>query len=453
VIELLRRAAAEDPGRAAVVTPAGATTYGEALAGAERFAHALRVEGIDRFALLEEDPAQVLMALAGAAAVGSEPCVYPLAATDDAVAEHRDRFAHEHLVTSRPSLLDADGLLTADLTRGGGAHPELPRPPASRPLMVMTTGTTGVPKGVRHEWDRLLRPTARLRATPEARWLLAYGLNQFGGLQVLIHVLAARAVLVSSGVIAPRAGLDAIHRERVTHASATPTYWRFLLAELRASGEPAPVLQQVTLSGEAVPADLLAQVREAFPAARVTQIYAATEFGQGISVRDGDAGLPLDLATDDSLELKVENGELFVRSRTAMVGYYGNEPVASDEWFATGDLVEVVDGRIEFRGRGSEVINVGGVKVHPLPVEQRINTVPGVRAARVFGRPSKLVGSIVAVEIVCEPEADQDKVDRLVREECADLPPAARPRSIRFVETLTTTGNKISRGRERGVHT
>jgi acyl-coenzyme A synthetase/AMP-(fatty) acid ligase len=452
VIELLRRAAAEGPDRAAVVTPTATTTYGDAQAGAERFAHALRSEGIDRFALLEDDPAQVLMALAGAAAVGSEPCVYPLAATDDAVAEHRDRFDHEHLVTSRASLLDAGGLSTAALTGRDVADPEPAPPPASRPMMVMTTGTTGVPKGVRHEWDRLLRPTERLRAMPDARWLLAYGLNQFGGLQVLMHVVAARAVLVSSGAIAPRAGLDAIRREAVTHVSATPTYWRFLLAELRASGEPAPVLEQVTMSGEAVPADLLAQVRETFPDARVTQIYAATEFGQGISVRDGDAGLPLDLEGDESLELKVEDGQLFVRSRAAMVGYYGNEPVSRDEWFATGDLVEVVDGRIEFRGRGSEVINVGGVKVHPLPVEQRINTVPGVRAARVFGRPNALVGAVVAAEIVCEPEADPDKVDRLIREECADLPPAARPRSIRFVETLTTTGNKVSRGQERGAH-
>lgn len=452
MIELVRRAAAEDPGRAAVITPDGTTTYGELLTGAERFAQALRSEGIERFALLEGDPAQVLMALAGAAAVGSEPCVYPLAATDDAVAGHRDRFAHDHLVTSRSSLVDAGAWSTTRLTGRPTGDPVLAVPATSRPLMVMTTGTTGVPKGVRHEWDRLLRPAARLRATPEARWLLAYGLNQFGGLQVLIHVMAARAVLVSSGVIAPRAGLAAIRRHAVTHVSATPTYWRFLLAELRASGEPAPVLEQVTLSGEAVPADLLDQVRAAFPGARVTQIYAATEFGQGISVRDGDAGLPIDPDADDRLELKVENGELFVRSRAAMVGYYGSEPVAREEWFATGDLVEVVDGRIEFRGRGSEVINVGGVKVHPLPVEQRINTVPGVRAARVFGRPSALVGAIVAAEVVCEPHADREEVDRLVREVCADLPPASRPRSIRFVETLRTTGNKVTRREEQGAH-
>ena len=48
-----------------------------------------------------------------------------------------------------------------------------------------------------------------------------------------------------------------------------------------------------------------------------------------------------------------------------MLGYYGEEPVDADAWRPTGDLVEIVGDRIEFRGRVSEIINVGGVKVHP----------------------------------------------------------------------------------------
>ena len=69
-------------------------------------------------------------------------------------------------------------------------------------------------------------------------------------------------------------------------------------------------------------------------------------------------------------------------------------------WRPTGDLIEIVGTRVLFRGRQSEIINVGGVKVHPLPVEERILALESVEAARVFGRPSKLTGAIVAVEIV-----------------------------------------------------
>src|SRR6185437_9108236 len=102
--------------------------------------------------------------------------------------------------------------------------------------------------------------------------------------------------------------------------------------------------------------------------------------------------------------LRVEDGELWVRTAAGMLGYAGHEapgvpsasdtpvtpvtPVTAGSWQPTGDLVEVVDDRVLFRGRRSEVINVGGVKVHPLPVEERIAALPDVAAARVFGRPN-----------------------------------------------------------------
>ena len=76
--------------------------------------------------------------------------------------------------------------------------------------------------------------------------------------------------------------------------------------------------------------------------------------------------------------MKIVDGELWVRSRIGMLGYYGDDPVDPDGWRPTGDLVEIVDGRVVFRGRRSEIINVGGTKVHPLPIEERIGAVPGV---------------------------------------------------------------------------
>jgi acyl-coenzyme A synthetase/AMP-(fatty) acid ligase len=128
-----------------------------------------------------------------------------------------------------------------------------------------------------------------------------------------------------------------------------------------------------------------------------------------------------------------------------MLGYYGEDPVDPDAWRATGDLVEVVGDRIEFRGRTTEVINVGGVKVHPLPIEDLVEAVPGVQIARVFGRPNKMTGAIVAVEAVAAPGSDPDAVTAAIRDACADLPAAARPRSIRIVDELATLGGKRTR--------
>lgn len=444
MIELLRAAAEQRAQHDAVVTSRGSTTFGQLLESAECAAANLTARGITRFAILDDDPVRVLALLAGSSLAGAEACVYPLAATDEAVNTFRERFDHEHIATSRTSPDDA--IDSADLLRDHGA-PRLGPAPSTAPLLVMTTGTSGRPQAVRHDWARVLMASRRITPAPDQKWLLAYGLNQFGGLQILIHVLAAQATLVAADSFQPRDALAAMRQWGVTHASGTPTFWRFLLIEIRSDNGAVPPLRQVTMGGEAVPSALLHQVGEQFPTARVSQIYGATEFGQNVTVRDGLAGLPLSMLSEDGdVVFKVIDGELWVRSRASMLGYYKDEPVDSDSWRATGDLVEIVGDRIQFRGRKSEVINVGGIKIHPLPVEDRIGRVNGVALVHAFGRPNAMVGSIVAVEVVLSPGHEADDVDAEIRKACADLPPAARPRSIRFVETMNTTGNKISRG-------
>jgi acyl-coenzyme A synthetase/AMP-(fatty) acid ligase len=198
-----------------------------------------------------------------------------------------------------------------------------------------------------------------------------------------------------------------------------------------------------------VPPGLIEELEAAFPKAKVSQVYAASEFGATGSVRDNRNGLPLsvlDRGDDADVQMKIVDGELWVRSRVGMLGYYGDEPLDPDGWRRSGDLVEVEDDRILFRGRNSDIINVGGVKVHPLPIEERISAVPGVEMARVFGRPNRMTGAIVAAEIVAADGTDEEELEDAIRAACEDLVAAARPRSIKFVDEIVTQGNKITRG-------
>jgi acyl-CoA synthetase (AMP-forming)/AMP-acid ligase II len=447
LIELLRRVSGADPERAAVVSEEAIHSYGELSARAEALAAGLRDRGIARIATATDDAATVVVVLAAGSLAGCEVCQYApgddLAAIDELAA----RFDHDVLLTDRAALLGWPGAVTLDALVGDpGDAPAVP--PADRPLLVLTTGTTGAPRGVRHHWSRVLRATERIKPAPDERWLLAYGLHQFAGLQILLHVLAAGSTLVAPAERRPKDGLAALRRHGATHASATPTWWRFLLAELKADGGQAPALAQITLGGEAAPGPLLEELASTFPAARLSHVYAASEIGSTGSVRDGRSGLDLsvlDRGDDADVAMKIVDGELWVRSRIGMLGYYGEDPVDPDGWRATGDLVEVVGDRIEFRGRTTEVINVGGTKVHPLPIEDVVERVPGVDVARVFGRPNKMTGAIVAVEAVASPGADRDALVEAIREACADLPAAARPRSIKIVDELATLGGKRTR--------
>jgi acyl-CoA synthetase (AMP-forming)/AMP-acid ligase II len=116
------------------------------------------------------------------------------------------------------------------------------------------------------------------------------------------------------------------------------------------------------------------------------------------------------------------------------------------DWRATGDQVEQVGDRCYFVGRRSDHINVGGNKVQPLRVEQVVQTVPGIRDVRVFGRRSSLVGEMVACEFVAEPGFDPEQVKQALQDACRErLDAHERPRLIQSVSAiaLSSAGKKI----------
>lgn len=448
MIELLRRAAQRDADAVAVVAQDGAWSYGRLADEAERFARGLRDAGIDRFAIVSNDIPIVVALLAASSLIGAEACTYAPNASDEDVRNQAAAFDHKVVVSDRDDLADlAVDVVRPDALRADGSALDVL--PERRPLMVLTTGSTGAPKGVRHDWTRQLARMEGARDGSGQSWLLAYGPNQFAGLQVLIHVLGTGATLVAPPVRRPQAVVDLIHEHEVDHISATPTFWRFMLAEFRADDRPMPALRQITLGGEAASHALLEELRETFPDARISHIYAGSEFGSTGSVRDGIDGLPAELLEgrdDAEVSLKIVDDELWVRSSASMLGYHGDDDRPAGEWWPTGDEVEVVGDRIVFRGRKTEVINVGGVKVHPLPVEDRVIDVPGVRAARVYGRDNALVGAVVAVDVVIEAGIEPKTLKAAVRKACSDLPRPWQPRSIRVVEELEMKDNKVVRG-------
>jgi acyl-CoA synthetase (AMP-forming)/AMP-acid ligase II len=463
VILLLEAAAAADPEHVATITSESSSTYGELLDDARRIATGLELSGITRFAVVEPDAGIVIRLLAGAALAGAEPCQYQPDTDAQEFAQHAASLGHRVVVTRRDDLGQDMTVVRPDALVASSPSPRRGDDATNQPLLIRTTGTTGLPKAARHDWRVVGRTVARTKPAPDQRWLLAYGPQQFAGIQVLLHVSASRGTLVAPFPRQPKDGLRALLDHRVTSVSATPTFWRFLLAEARSRKVAIPPLEQITLGGEASPQSLLDELHVTFPDARVSQVYASTEFGSVTSVTDGKPGIAVEaLYGPDTphANLKVEDGELWVRAAAGMIGYAGEPghgaapatasegvtPAVEGTWRPTGDLVEIIDGRVHFVGRNSEVINVGGVKVHPLPVEERINVLGTVAAARVFGRPNKLTGAIVAVEVVPAAETDVEAIRQQIKDAVSDLPRAAQPRSITFVDALETRGGKTVRG-------
>jgi acyl-CoA synthetase (AMP-forming)/AMP-acid ligase II len=446
LIELLRRAAGEAPEQPVIISSGVPLSYEDCVARAEAVAGGLAERRIERFAVAVGDPADALVAAAASTVTGAEACLYPRELEPERAERLASSFDHEVLITAGG--LDLPGRQTLPLDELALVGAGLPEPPTDFPVLILTTGTTGAQKGARHDWARLARSVRHPDERSAARWLLAYNLNQFAGIQVLLHVLVSGATVVAPPSNRPQDALATMREQGVTHVSATPTFWRLLAGRLDRESAAELAVEQITLGGEAAPESLIANLRELFPEARISHVYAGTEFGSVVSVRDGHAGLPasvLERGDDADVQFRIVDGELQIRSRVGMLGYHQGESRGED-WQPTGDLVELRDGRIHFVGRKTEIINVGGAKVHPLPIEELAARVDGVELASAYGRPNPVTGQIVALDVVVSDGIDPKAVEAGIREACEALPRAGRPRRIRFVDELETRGNKLIRG-------
>src|SRR3989449_4848443 len=274
--------------------------------------------------------------------------------------------------------------------------------------ILLTSGTTGVPKLVVHTLASLAGPVQRdpTQAAP-AVWSTFYDIRRYGGLQIFLRALLGGGSLVlssaeeSTGDFLIRAGARG-----VTHMSGTPTHWR------RALMSPSArrlVPQYVRLSGEIADQTILDHLRACYPEARIAHAFASTEAGLAFDVGDGLAGFPASLLEPRGaqVELKVEEGSLRIRSARTAVRYLGSpgEFLADREGFVdTGDMVELRGDRYYFVGRRSGIINVGGLKVHPEEVEAVINRHPQVRMSRVRTRQNPITGALVVADVVLTSE-------------------------------------------------
>jgi acyl-coenzyme A synthetase/AMP-(fatty) acid ligase len=324
--------------------------------------------------------------------------------------------------------------------------------------VLMTSGTTGVPKMVVHDLQSL---TTALRAASPADgaavWGTFYDIRRYGGLQIYLRAVCGGASLVLSSAGEPAADhLARLAEHGVTHLSGTPSHWRgaLMTPTIRAI---AP--RYVRLSGEIADQAILDSLRAAFPQAAIGHAYASTEAGVAFDVNDGLAGFPVGYigAARDGVVMKIVDGSLRIRSPGAASGYVNDgQPVADAAGFVdTGDMIERHGDRCYFAGRKGGILNVGGLKVHPEEIEAVINRHPSVRMSRVRGRRNPITGSIAVADVVLKAEGP-DAANRAAQIELKDdilklcrevLAPHKVPAAISFVPALEVgaTGKLVRR--------
>jgi cyclohexanecarboxylate-CoA ligase len=320
---------------------------------------------------------------------------------------------------SEPTLLIADGASplasfpgatsVEDLT--GGASPEVDVAPDDDAVVMFTSGSTGVPKGVVHTHASLAYKVAESievhGLTPDDVVLMPAPLAHVSGLLhgVLVPgAIGAKAVLMTRWD--PGQALDLIEAEGVTWMVGPPAFFLGLMDHPEFAGERVASLRLLSCGGSGVSPAFVARARAEMGVV-VKRAYGSTEAPTITTSRFDD---PPDrmISTDGRAfgesELRVDaRGELWLRGPELARGYLDPEQTAAhfvDGWFRTGDLASIDGDWLTITGRLGDRIIRGGENISATEVEQHLESHPAVRQAIVMAEPDERLGERVVAFVV-----------------------------------------------------
>lgn len=325
-------------------------------------------------------------------------------------------------------------------------------------LLVYTSGSSGAPKGVVHSQDGILwNASASIAAhdlTSTDHVLTSLPLFHVGALCIqTLPALMAGACVTLHGRFDATHWLEAVALRRPTLSLMVPATLAAVIEHDEWQGTDLSSLRLLMAGSQIIPRALLqAFHRRGIP---VGQVYGSTETGPVSIVLRGDraiekegmAGWPA-LFSDIRLiggaggEVAAgEVGEIQVRGRNLMTGYWGERPGAALDqgWFRSGDLGRRdSDGCIEVVGRSSERIISGGENIYPAEIENLILEHPAVAEVAVVGVSDVRWGETPVAAIVLRSGVSASAEDILASLD-GRLAGFKRPRHIRFVPSLPRT--------------
>jgi acetyl-CoA synthetase len=334
-------------------------------------------------------------------------------------------------------------------------------------LMMSTSGTTGLPKGVPIPLKALmtyrvymetaidLRPGDRFWNIADPGW--AYGLYY----AVTGPLLLGHATTFYEGPFTVESTYRIIESHGITNLAGAPTAYRMIIAAGPEAAERVKgKLRVVSSAGEPLNPEVIRWFGEHL-SAPIYDHYGQTETGMVVNnhhglthvVHPGSAGLSMpghrvavldfdgnELGPNIPGELAVDLGKSPLHYFT---GYWQQQtPQIANGYYRTGDTVELEpDGHISFVGRSDDVITSAGYRIGPFDVESALIEHPSVMEAAVVGKPDPERTEIVKAFVVLRKgfEASDSLADELAQFVKRRLSAHAYPREIQFMEQLPKT--------------
>ncbi|MHB1165836.1 MAG: AMP-binding protein [Candidatus Nanopelagicales bacterium] len=501
-LAFLRRASDVHGDSIAVVDGDVRIAYRELRSRADRLADALRAEGVqpgDRVAVLAANGLPLLEAhygVPGAQAVlvalntrlGPDEYDYILRHCEPRIlivsASLADRVdASQHPYLARVVVIGAaDGAGDDGYEAWLAGHadgPGMVDPAAEESVLAInyTSGTTGRPKGVmythRGAFLNALGTALTFGLTAGSVYLWTLPMFHCNGWCFTWSVTAMAGRHVCLPRPEPRAAVEAIEREGVTHFCAAPVVLADIVGEAQATTASRGARMRVATGGAPPSPRVIAQAEAV--GIELTHLYGMTEtYGPSLVCEPlpGWSGRPageratlmsrqgvrtvvvqdVRVVADDGSDVPADAltmGEIVVDSATVMAGYY-RDPEATAEAMRggvlhTGDLaVRHPDGYIEIRDRAKDIIISGGENISSIEVEHALTAHPQVVEAAVVAAADERWGQVPVAFVTLAPGATltADDLRAFLRGRIAGF---KTPRDIRFADLPKTATGKVQK--------
>ncbi|MHC1562469.1 AMP-binding protein [Actinomycetospora sp. C-140] len=343
-----------------------------------------------------------------------------------------------------------EGLIGAD-----GSKPLPTKPPVGKTI-VLTSGTTGTPKGAERPSPNGIGVVnailSRIPLTAQEPALVSAPLFHTWGFAAFQIGALMGSTLILRRKFDPEDALAQLAQHRCTAMFAVPVMLQRMLElddDVKARYDTS-ALVTVTATGSTMPPAKVTEFLETF-GDKLYMLYGSTEVSwasiakpEELRSQPGTAGRPpvgttVKILGDDDRELPTgETGRIFVGNDMLFTGYTGGrgETEVVDDMLGTGDLGHYDrDGLLFISGRADDMIVSGGENIHAGEVEGLLADMDGVKEAAVVGVDDEEYGQRLAAYLVLESGAkvDADGVRDHVKNHLARF---AAPRDVEFLDEL-----------------
>ncbi len=283
-------------------------------------------------------------------------------------------------------------------------------------LVLFSSGSTGVSKGSVHDVIKIFKKFKVKRHRLSAISFLLY--DHIGGFNTLLYILSNAGKLVTIQDRSPDSVLSIVEKYKVELLPTSPTFINLILYSEAYKRHSLKSLKTITYGTEPMPESTLKKFNSLFPQIKLLQTYGLSEVGILRSKSKSSDSLWVKVG-GEGFKTRVVDGMLEIKADSAMLGYLNaKSPFTEDGWFKTMDAVELDGEYLKIKGRKSEIINVGGEKVYPQEVEDKILEIEEVLEAKVFSEKNIIMGNIICAEINAKINMEPKDIKKKVIAHC-----------------------------------